>query len=210
MTLTIKTHGEFYYKTDHTKGRRPFEMAIRAPSLKFFEQKAYKTRGMDEKGNQKIEEIVFFNVRGIIKKRLLPLLLSKKFKDFIRVRSVIIDEVAADDGTPLNLPIQLMSRPQLAELVAAKKIPIDTRSYIEIDELRSDIIEYREDPDTFLKNYDARIEKRREEREFMDLNNLSDAPVNTVQVKQASSQPDSRPGRDVAPGGLGQPASILD
>ena len=34
--IKIFCHGEFYYKTENTKGRKPFVQEIKAPNLEFF------------------------------------------------------------------------------------------------------------------------------------------------------------------------------
>jgi hypothetical protein len=170
--VVIKTHGEYYYKTENAKGRKPFEQVIKAPSLEFFKQTAVRYTGNDDEGNLKFKETQFINVRGIIKKRLLPMLLAPRFSDFVRVRSVTIDEIADSNGSLLDLPVTLQSRNQLIALCKARKIPVDAAGYLDIDELRTDIIEYQTDPDVFLRNMEKKSKKRAEEKEFMQMNDL--------------------------------------
>lgn len=185
--IVIKTHGEFYYKTDNTKGRKPFTQDIKAPNLEFFKQTAVRYTGTDDDGKLKFKETEFINVRGIIKKRLLPLLLSPRFTDFVRVRSVTIDEIIAPDGSVLELPVTLQSRNQLIHLCQTKKIPVDATSYLDVDELRTDIMEYQTDPDVFLRNMQYKSKKRNEEKEFMELNGLMvSTPTPTAKPKSKS------------------------
>ena len=180
--LIIKTHGEYYFKSENMKGRRPFTQTINAPSLEFFKQTAIRYTGTDDDGKLKFVETEFVNVRGIIKKRLLPMLLPSKHPDFIRVRSVTIDEIESD-GEMLELPVTLQSRKQLIHLCKVKKIPVEAESYLDIDELRTDIIEYQTDPEVFLRNMERKNKKRKEEREFMRLNDLlKDSPEGKPQT----------------------------
>lgn len=173
MALTIKCHGEFYAREGQLKIMKTFEEAVRAPSLKFFEQTAVRYTGTDDDGKLKFSEKSFINVRGQLKKKLIPLILGRKYAGtFVRVRSVVIDEVVAEEGTALDLPITLMSFAQLAALMKQRNVPLDVSSYLNIDELRTDISEYLEDPDAFKRNFERKAKKRSEEREFMELNNL--------------------------------------
>lgn len=190
MSITIKTHGEYYYKNDRDKGRKAFTQELKAPSLEFFRQTSVRYTGTNEDGSLKFKENVFINVRGIVKKKLLPMILQRRLPDFARVRSVTIDEISSDDKNEvLDLPVTLQSRPQLAHLIKTKKMPLDADSYMDIDELRSDILEYQEDADTFLKNMAKRNKRRNEELEFMKLNGLTDAPAVKVPGKGAPEKP---------------------
>ena len=170
--ISIKTHGEYYFKTENLKGRKPFVQAINAPSLDFFKQTTVRYTGTDDDGKLKFKETEFINVRGVIKKKLLPLILAPKYPDFIRVRSVTIDEITDSKGEVIQLPITLQSRNQLIELCKQKKYPIEAASYIDIDELRSDIMEYQTDPDTFLRTLERKNKQRSEEKDFLSMNGL--------------------------------------
>lgn len=172
MSIVIKTHGEFYYKTENLKGRKPFEQVIKAQSLDFFKQVAVRYTGTDDEGKLKFVESEFINVRGIIKKKLLPLLLAPRFSDFVRVRSVTIDEIILDQGAKMDLPVTLQSRNQLIQLCKEKKYPIEAVSYMNIDELRTDVLEYQTDPDVFLRTLERKNKVRSQEREFLSLNGL--------------------------------------
>lgn len=192
--ITIKCHGEYYFKSENLKGRKPFEQIIKAPNLEFFKQTAVRYTGTDDDGKMKFKETEFVNVRGIIKKKLLPLLLTPKYPDFIRVRSVTIDEIISPDGKSLELPVTLQSRNQLIDLCKTKKIPVDAASYLDIDELRSDILEYQTDPDIFLRNMEFKNKKRSEEREFMALNDLippevTATPTPVSKIKHNTDKP---------------------
>lgn len=66
-----------------------------------------------------------------------------------------------------------MSRKQLAQFLADRDIAIRVDSYIDIDELRSDIFDYLENPEVFLKNKSKKDQRRQDEREFLEMNNLT-------------------------------------
>lgn len=172
--ILIKCHGMYYYKTETAKGTKPFDYEVRAPSLEFFRETATKYTGTDDKGNAKYVERTFINIRGALKKRLLPLLLSKKFMDYARVKYVVIDEILSETNEKLDLPIVLRSRKQLAVLIHEEKMPIDPEDYIDIDELRSDILEYQQDPEAFNRGKVRRDKRRTEERSFIEMNNLNE------------------------------------
>jgi hypothetical protein len=186
--ITIKCHGVFYYKTEREKGTKPFSMDVRAPSLDFFNETTQKYMGTDDNGNKKFATRSFINVRGQLKRRLLPILLGKKFTDFARVRYVVIDEVLSEDDTNLDLPVTLRSKPQLAALVKQLRAPIDAQDYLDIDELRTDILEFQQDADTFMKDKSRRDKKRSEERSFMDMNDLQDPLPPTPKAKKETAQ----------------------
>ena len=172
--ICIKTHGRYYYRTESAKGTKPFEINVRAASIEMFRETARKYTGTDDNGNAKYSQRSFLNIRGQLKKRLLPLLLRKKFPDFARVRFVIIDEIASETGEKLDLPIDLRSRAQLTQLVKAEKIPLDPKDYLEIDELRHDIRMYLQEPETFLRDKPRLDKRRQEERAFMEMNDLEE------------------------------------
>lgn len=209
--ITIKTHGEYYFKTENLKGRKPFVQVINAPSLGFFKQTTVRYTGTDDDGKLKFQETEFVNVRGIIKKKLLPLLLAPKHSDFIRVRSVTIDEIIESDGKPIVLPITLQSRNQLIELCQVKKYPIEAASYLDIDELRADIMEYQVDPDAFLRTLERKNKQRLEERDFLSMNGLipveTPTPVGVGQEvktkkRETSAAPKTNPETSAAPAGV--------
>lgn len=173
--ILIKCTGMYYYKTESAKGTKPYELDVRAPSLEFFREHATKYTGIDEKtGKAKYSDRSFINIRGQLKKRLLPLLLSKEFTDFARVKYVVINEVISETGENLDLPITLRSRNQLAVLVKEARMPIDADDYINIDELRTDILEYQQDPEAFNRDKARRDKRRSEERSFIAMNQLGE------------------------------------
>jgi len=182
--ILIKCHGMYYYKTETAKGTKPFDYEVRAPSLEFFRETTTKYMGTDEKGRAKAEERSFINIRGQLKKRLLPLLLSRKFTDFARVKYVTIDEIISETKENLDLPIALRSKKQLAVLINEGRMPIDVEDYMDIDELRTDILEYQEDPEAFNRDKGRRDKRRGEERSFIEMNNLNET---LPPVKKTSS-----------------------
>ena len=207
--IKIFCHGEFYYKTENTKGRKPFVQEIKAPNLEFFKQTAVRYTGTDDEGKLKFKETEFVNVRGIIKKRLLPMLLAPRFSDFVRVRTVTIDEIESATGELLELPVTLQSRNQLIHLCQTKKIPVDATSYMDIDELRTDILEYQTDPEVFLRNMQHKSKKRLEEKEFMELNGLT-VPTPTPAVKPKSKSVPEIASKPVGTRSAEEPIGIAD
>lgn len=186
--IEIRCHGQFYAREGQLKLLRDFEEIVKAPSLKFFEQTNTRYMGTDDNGKLQFKDTTFINVRGVLKKKLLPLILSKKYMgQFVRVRGVVIDEII---GGGTELEINLMSFPQLTQLIKQRNMPLDAASYVNVDELRTDVTEYMDDPDTFQRNYARKSAKRSEEREFMELNNLMPStptplPIPTAQVVKA-------------------------
>ena len=70
-----------------------------------------------------------------------------------------------------------------------RNVPLDVSSYLNIDELRTDIAEYLEDPDAFRRNFERKAKKRSEEREFMELNNLMPvAPARELKAPKKASK----------------------
>ncbi|MDP3013169.1 MAG: hypothetical protein Q8M92_02920, partial [Candidatus Subteraquimicrobiales bacterium] len=140
----------------------------------FFRESTTKYQGIDDKGHAKVAERSFINIRGQLKKRLLPLLLQRKVTDYARIKYVVIDEIISEKGEELDLPITLRSKRQLAVLIADGKIPVDVDDYLDIDELRTDIMEYQQDPEAFNRDKKRRDKRRGEERSFIEMNNLSE------------------------------------
>lgn len=202
--ISIFCRGEYYYKQDSNKGRKTFEQTIKAPSLDFFKQTSVRYMGTDDDGKIKTRIDEFVNVRGIIKKKLLPMLLKPKYQDFVRVRIVIIDEIVDSDGKSLDLPITLQSRNQLISFCKQNKIPLVAENYLDIDELRSDILEYKNDPVMFRENYARRSKKREEEKAFMEMNGLleDDGKIVTAEKVTPPSSPKPRKAEPVGIGDL--------
>jgi hypothetical protein len=173
MPITIKCHGEYYSREGQLKFIRPFREDVNVPSLKFFEETTDRYIGTDDKGKLQFRSTTFTNVRGKMKKKLLPLILNQKYEgSFIRVRNVVIDEVVMDPKEATELPITLMSMAQLGALAKQQNIPLDPDSYVNVDELRSDILEYKQSPELFQENYARKQAKRVEERSFREMNGL--------------------------------------
>ena len=170
--VLIKCHGGYYFNKDSSKGIKPFEYDVKAPSLEFFRETTRRYVGVDENNQKQYKESSFINIRGVLKKRLLPLLLGRKYVDFARVRFVVIDEVTSLDGANLDLPINLRSKKQLAQYVREKNMPMNPDEYIEIDDLRTDILEYETDADAFIRDMPQRMKRRTEEKEFIQMNEL--------------------------------------
>jgi len=172
--IKIKCHGAYYYRQEAQKGIKNYEMTVNAASLGIFEEHSFKYIGCDNDGKQQFAERKFLNVRGKLKKRLLPILLAKKYPDFARVRYVVIDEITGPDVNLEELPLQLKSRRQLAEIVRRESIPVNPEEYFDIDELRTDIMEYRVNPETWHRFKSIRDKRRAEEQQFRLLNDIAE------------------------------------
>jgi len=172
--LNIKCRGQYYYRDERQKGIKQYEVEVKAPSLSFFEESTQRYAGVDQDNKPIYNERKYVNVRGILKKRLLPVILRNKFPDFARIRFVTIEEIVSLDGERLDLPLTLRSRNQLHEMTVDKNIPIDVREYLEIDELRTDIMEYLEDSTSFLERKPSKDAKRSEEKAFLEMNQLDE------------------------------------
>lgn len=175
--VKIVCHGQYYYKDSLNKGVKEFAHEVFSPSLEMFREHAKKYVGTDDKGRSKYEDRSFINVRGQLKRRLLPVLLGKKFPDFARVRYVVIDEIISLDGSELDLPITLRSKKQLAFQITKEGMPLSVDDYIDVDDLRADMLEYLHDPEAFLAGKAKRDKLRNEERDFMRMNNLSEGEL---------------------------------
>jgi hypothetical protein len=171
-SILIKTHGLYYFKTENAKGVREFTQEVKAPNLEYFRETNQKYLGTDDNGKLMFKTNSFINVRGQLKKKYLPMLIKLNDPQFVRVRLVTIDEIVPNDNQPITLPVQLMSFPQLTQYAKNRNIPVQTDTYLEIDDLRRDVLEYEAAPDGFLDVKASRDAKRQAEREFMRLNNL--------------------------------------
>lgn len=186
--LLIRCHGQYYYKTDKAKGTKNYEMEVKAPSLAFFNERAEKYLGTDDNGKAKFAVREFLNIRGSLKKRLLPILLAKKDQEFARVKFTVIDEVISLSGEELDLPIVFRSKEQLRAFVRKERIPIDVDSYLEIDELRTDIVEYQTNPEVFLQFKAKKDVRRAEEKEFAEMNDLNEPLPPQIKPKAKGPQ----------------------
>jgi hypothetical protein len=185
--VKIICHGQYYYKDSLNKGIKEFSHEVLSPSLEMFRETNKKYIGTDDKGRSKFKENSFINVRGQLKRRLLPVLLGKKFPDFARVRFVVIDEIISLDGSELDLPITLRSKKQLAFQITKEGMPLNVNDYIDIDDLRADMLEYLHDPEAFLAGKSKRDKRRTEEREFLQMNNLQEGELPKKRDPAASS-----------------------
>ena len=172
--IKIFTHGQYYFKTETAKGVKPFTMTVRAKSLEMFRETSQKYTGTDDGGRAMFRTNSYLNIRGQLKKRLLPILLRRDKPDFARVRFVTIDEIVSETGEELNLPVNLRSRPQLEKMIKDEQIPIDSQEYLEVDDLRTDILCYLEAPEEFLRSKPLKDRRRQEEKDFALMNNLGD------------------------------------
>lgn len=191
--IKIKVHGRYYYKTETAKGTKPFELVVRAASMEMFRETSQKYMGTDDNGKSVFRTNTYLNIRGQLKKRLLPILLQKKFPEFARVRFVVIDEIVSETGEHLDLPVNLRSRAQLVQMIKTEKMPIDPAEYLEIDDLRADILEFIQEPDVFLKNKPIKDRRRQEERQFIEMNDLEDDALPPLPREKPAPPPPSAP-----------------
>jgi len=182
--VKINTHGQYYFKTETAKGVKPFVMTVRAKSLEMFRETSQKYTGTDDGGRAMFRTNSYLNIRGQLKKRLLPILLRRDKPDFARVRFVTIDEIVSETGEELNLPVNLRSRAQLEKMIRDEQIPIDSSEYLEVDDLRTDILGYLEAPEEFLRNKPLKDRRRQEEREFRELNDLGEETLPPIREEK--------------------------
>jgi len=179
--IKIFTTGQYYYKTETAKGIKKFSMVVRARSLEMFREESQKYIGTDDNGRAQFRKNSYLNIRGQLKKRLLPILLLRDHPDFARVRFVTITEIVSEDGSSLDLPVNLRSRAQLVEMVQKEQMPLDPSEYLEIDDLRSDILQYLKFPEEFLRSKPLKDRRRAEDRDFVAMNDLGDETLPPVQ-----------------------------
>jgi hypothetical protein len=191
--IKIFCHGRYYYKTETAKGTRIFTTVVRAKSLEMFRETSRKYTGTDDNGREKFKTNSYLNIRGQLKKRLLPILLQRKYPDFARVRFVTIDEIVSEAGEKLDLPVNLRSRKQLEVMIADEKMPIDSAEYLELDDLRTDIVEFIQTPESFLRAKPLRDRRRQEERDFIEMNDLGDETLPPVQETRPRAETTKNP-----------------
>jgi hypothetical protein len=204
-------HGGYYYKTETAKGVKMYSLVVRAASLEMFRETSQKYMGTEDDPQTHLQRPKFkthsyLNIRGQLKKRLLPILLRRQFPDFARVRYVVIDEIVSETGAKLDLPIILRSKAQLAQMIQDEKMPIDPSEYIEIDDLRADILSYIEEPAVFLQNKPRKDRRRQEEHDFLIMNGLTDETLPPVMEQK----PRSAAGVPVGNSAVGSGSGVLD
>ena len=177
--ILVRVHGQYYWKTNDQKGIKNFVKEVRFPSMEIFRETTRKYIGTKVNEETKLAEPQYLvnsiiNIRGMLKRRYMPILLAREYSDFARIRFVSIDSVESLDGQKLDLPINIRSREQLASFLREKNIPIRADEYVDIDELRSDIYDYLSSPDTFLAQKSRKDRIRNDEREFMEMNSISE------------------------------------
>jgi len=177
--ILVRTHGQYYWKTNDQKGIKNFVKEVRFPSMEIFRETTRKYIGTKVNDETKLAEPQYavssiINIRGMLKRRYMPILLAREYSYFARIRFVSIDSVESLDGQKLDLPINIRSREQLADFLREKSIPIRADEYVDIDELRSDIYDYLSSPDTFLAQKSRKDRIRNDEREFMEMNSISE------------------------------------
>ena len=186
--ILVRTHGQYYFKNDNIKGVRSFTKDVRFPSMEIFRETVRKYIGTKINETTKLSEPQYressiINIRGLLKRRFMPILLARDFPDFARIRFVSVDEVV---GSESDLPINIQSREQLKGMLLEKHIPIDPDDYVDIDELRSDIYDYFEAPENFLAQKSRKDRIRNDERAFMEMNGISDTlPPRKISVVEA-------------------------
>jgi|GEM_PF-6587014 hypothetical protein len=189
--ILVRTHGQYYWKTNDQKGIKSFTRDVRFPSMEIFRETTRKYIGTKVNEETKLAEPQYLvnsiiNIRGMLKRRFMPILLAREYTDFARIRFVSIDEVVPLDGQKIDLPINIRSRKQLAEFLREKNIPIREDEYVDIDELRSDIYDYLSSPDTFLAQKSRKDRIRNDEREFMEMNAIHETlPPRKDRVEKA-------------------------
>lgn len=168
----------------------------------------YYANNPDGRGKVKRNYELSFNVAkaegapSVIKNKLLPVALRKKYPDAVRHRTFHVVCVVPRDPskTPKSNNLAYMDREQLEQYVGFANVPVDGATYAKNDEgttnLREAIIDFVQNPDpvkldekgkntvtpgdigTFLFRERARQEKREGDRELRELNPDLAADIN--------------------------------
>jgi hypothetical protein len=212
----FKCSGRYFTKLREVAGTRArqakdFKVDIKIPAGDidiFIEKHRNVGKQIDDPKNHlkivnEVKEVVFRNYGGVLRKKLVPLKLAAiaeakgGYEDFSRIRNMRVDEVIGINGakvSDLDLPLNMLSMPQIFDFCSKNGIlsdVIDVHSYLDIDDLRSDLYEYMDDPEVFRRKVDEGktkggrgskhrsifLEERERERRFREINDIEDGSV---------------------------------
>jgi hypothetical protein len=174
-------------------------LAAGGPGYRIDIKGEYYANNPDGRGKIKKNYELSFNVGraegapSIIKNKLLPVALKKKYPDAVRHRTFhVLRVVPRSPSTAKSNNLAYMDREQLEQYVAFANVPVDLSTYAKTDEgtmhLREAVIDFVQNPDpvkldekgrntvspgdigTFLFREKARQAKREGDRELRELN----------------------------------------
>lgn len=115
---------------------------------------------------------------SVIKNKLLDKMLKMKYPGYSSFRThVITDVVPLTNDMPESNDIQYMTEKRLHDFIAFKKLPIVVENYSTLNELREAVIDCVLNPKGFEKREEARLSERKQDKELMELNNLTGGEV---------------------------------
>jgi hypothetical protein len=134
----VLVRGEYHARLDEKrKVAKPFELTVKLPAL----DKAL----------------------SVLRRKLLPVLLTKKDPQFVAVRTAdIVDVKPLSPTTPESQNLQFMSRPKLLQYIAEYSVPLDPRldEYKDTVALRDAVMDHRANP----RGFEEREARRRADR----------------------------------------------
>lgn len=107
---------------------------------------------------------------SVIKSKLLPIVLPKKYADYLGFQTHAITGYEAIGGAPESNHLSLMKRPQLEQFVAQNSVPLSPAEYADTEVLRAAVIDWTLNPKDFEKREAARQADRAETKKLLDMN----------------------------------------
>jgi len=108
---------------------------------------------------------------SLVKNKLIKAVLSKKFDDFVAVRTMrVVKSEPLSINSPKTRHLAYMDRAGLEAFVKEEKAPIDLDAYPDETCLREAVIDWVQNPGGFVKREADRQAKRKEEAELRKLN----------------------------------------
>lgn len=126
-----------------------------------------------------------------VKNKLLTPVLKKKHKDYIMYRTYHITEITPLDETSRQqmkkVEIAYMDRASLVEYIQENALPVESRLYPNLFDLRIAVQDAKTDPDAYLKKLALRRADLEMELQIADLNpGLHDEPETPASVSIAN------------------------
>lgn len=184
---TVTFSGECVIKNQsgigsHVKAFKP--LTLKFDSLEPFREIHKFTVGHDyEKNIPIIEERRVVNIQGVIRRDFGHRYLSR-IPGFKCIRKIGIDAVEAHNGAPWEeIPVRFLSRSLLEKYIKLHHIPLDPRDVEDTGRLRSLVMCFDDDKETFYRRLDELKNRVAHEHQYRELNadlpepELEDAPM---------------------------------
>lgn len=147
---------------------------------------------------------------SIVKNKLLNPMLSKKYPDFVAYKSYhIINITPLDEKSRLQMKkveVQYMDRPTLIDYIDEHALPVESKLYPDLFDLRVAVQEAKDDPDGYLKKLDYRRADLEMNLEISDLN----PGLHEESQRESSVSIANRSTKEVSPGKAAKPKKKLD